>query len=145
MHFLVLTSVFALHFLFIIVGIQTISCFSLAIQFASCRDRLMSYSLFNWPSLKGVLHKAAESTAGVCVSGVRAKFSKSSQCVSQWQHMLDSLQRNSRTHNLTCKQATDTQVLFIFTAVRTWCTVMHVHRLIARKCMQIREISISAY
>lgn len=64
-----------------------------------------SCSLFNWPALKGVLHKAAESTAGVCVSGVRAKFSKSSQCVSQWQHMLESLQRNARMHNLTCKQA----------------------------------------
>lgn len=54
----------------------------LAIRFTSGRDRLLSYSLFNWRGLKGVLHKAAESTAGVCVSGVRAKFSKSSQCVS---------------------------------------------------------------
>lgn len=63
------------------------------------------HSLSNWLGLKGVLHKAAESTAGVCVSGVRAKFSKSSQCVSQWQHMLDSLQCNSRTHKLTCKHA----------------------------------------
>ncbi len=117
----------------------------LAIQFASCRGRLLSYSLFNWPGLKGVLHKAAESTAGVCVSGVRAKFSKSSQCVSQWQHMLDSLQRNSRTHNLTCKHTTDTQVLGIFTvtdehAVRTWCMVMYMHTCMAWKCMQIREI-----
>lgn len=82
----------------------------LAIQSTSCRDRLLSYSLFNWSGLKGVLHKAAESTAGVCVSGVRAKFSKSSQCVPQWQHMLESLQRNSRMHNLTCEDTTDTQV-----------------------------------
>lgn len=84
--------------------------FLLAIQSAGCRDRLLSYSLFNWSGLKGVLHKAAESTAGVCVSGVRAKFSKSSQCVPQWQHMLESLQRNSRMHNLTCEDTTDTQV-----------------------------------
>lgn len=37
----------------------------LVIQSASCCDGLLSSSLFNWLGLKGVLHKAAESTAGV--------------------------------------------------------------------------------
>ena len=84
--------------------INTCSFFPQAIQSTGCRDSPLSHSLFNRLGLKGVRHKAAESTAPVSVSGVRAKFSKSSQCVSQWQHMLESLQGISRMHILTCKR-----------------------------------------
>ena len=149
-HFLVLTFVFALfsifffHFiLFFIVEIKSsvASPPPPAIQSASCRDRLLSYSLFNWSGLKGVLHKAAESTAGVCVSGVRAKFSKSSQCVPQWQHMLESLQRNSRTHNLTCEDTTrHTGTVRSYCDGWTRCTDAHVHTCLSRKCAQMREM-----
>lgn len=46
-------------------GILSLLAVLLVIQSASCRDSLLSSSLFNWLGLKGVLHKAAESTAGV--------------------------------------------------------------------------------
>lgn len=39
-------------------------------------------SLLNGLGVAGVLHKASALTASVCAAGVRAKFSKSSQCLS---------------------------------------------------------------
>lgn len=96
-----------------------------------------SSSLFNWPALKGVLHKAAESTAGVCVSGVRAKFSKSSQCVSQWQHMLESLQRNARMHNLTCKQAEGHCAFCYRHKTTVWQSVCDVQQCTCKTCVDL--------
>lgn len=107
-----------------------------AIQFASCKDRLLSCSLVNWLGFKGVLHKAAENTAGVCVSGVRAKFSKSSQCVSQWQHMLDCLRANSRTHNLTCTLQAHCR-LYIFTVIVKQSVQTHTHTLYTGRAMHL--------
>lgn len=76
--------------------------FSSQFSCAGCGGSPPRFSLFNRLALRGVLHKAGESTVGVGVSGVSAKFSKSSQCVSQWQHVLESLQGKSRMHKLTC-------------------------------------------
>lgn len=89
-------------FKFIHVFISQRDCIDCHVPFLF-RQQRQSRSLFNWPALGGVLHKAAASAAGVRVSGVGAKFSKSSQCVSQWRHMLESLQRTARMHKLTCK------------------------------------------
>lgn len=77
--------------------------FSSQFRHAGCRGSRLGFSLFNRLGLRGVPHKAGESTVGVGVSGVSAKFSKSSQCVSQWQHVLGSLQGN---HECTSSHAT---------------------------------------
>lgn len=81
--------------------IRLVFGFSSRCSLAGCRGIPLSISLFNRLGFRGVLHKAWASTVGVGVSGVSAKFSKSSQCVSQWQHMLESLQGKSRMHKHT--------------------------------------------
>lgn len=63
--------------------IRLVFGFSLWCSLAGCRGIPLSISLFNRLGFRGVLHKAWTSTEGVGVSGVSAKFSKSSQCVSQ--------------------------------------------------------------
>lgn len=88
--------------------------FSSQCSLAGCRGIPLSISLFNRLGFRGVLHKAWESTVGVGVSGVSSKFSKSSQCVSQWQHMLESLQGKSRMHKHTCTQT------IVRTSRNTW-------------------------
>lgn len=119
--------------------INTSFFFFQAIQSAGCRDSLPSHSLFNRLGLKGARHKAAESTAPVSVSGVRAKFSKSSQCVSQWQHMLESLQGISRMHILTCKRRHRCRAPMDDRAAFMSSTGTHVHTCTAWGALQIRK------
>lgn len=103
--------------------------FSSWCSLAGCRGIPLSISLFNRLGFRGVLHKAWASTVGVGVSGVSAKFSKSSQCVSQWQHMLESLQGKSRMHKHT-RNWTQT---FLCTSKNTWpCSIQKIYRPLKR-------------
>lgn len=97
------------------------------------------HSLFNWlADFTGVLHKASLITAGVCVAGVGANFSKSSQCVSQWQHMLDSLQRNSQMQSVPCAHSTDPHTIYCGRWIFTW------HVVCCRARVHVQSLNLEA-
>lgn len=118
--------------------------FSSQFSRAVWRGSPVGSSLFNRLGLRGVLHKAGESTVCVGVSGVSAKFSKSSQCVSQWQHMLESLQGKSRMH--TCER-THRHRLYILKHLTGFGTCrhisafeMHLNKIIKKKCITFKSV-----